>query len=82
MDIFNEVKQLIIQQIKRRQVDSNELTKDTQLETLGLDSLDLAELVMNIEEKFEIKEELQQEELINIKTINDIVKIVESRLAK
>lgn len=51
--------------------DANSLTKDTSFkEDLGADSLDLFEMVMALEEEFEV--EIPTEDLENIKTIGDV----------
>lgn len=54
--------------------DSLVVTEDANFEELGLDSLDIAELVMNIEEEFNVTIEMNEP----IKTIGDLIKIIES----
>ena len=51
-----------------------ELTPEAQLEALGLDSLSTIEFMFSIEDEFEIK---LQDDRVEIKTIQDIVNIVE-----
>jgi acyl carrier protein len=46
-------------------------------EDLGVDSLDLFELVMELEEEFGI--EIPSEDLENLNTIGDVAKYIESR---
>lgn len=46
-------------------------------EDLGVDSLDLFELVMEMEEEFGI--EIPSEDLENLNTIGDVAKYIESR---
>ena len=48
------------------------------VEDLGLDSLDAVELAISVERKFEI--EVPEEELTKLKTVADMVALVESRL--
>jgi len=48
------------------------------VEDLGLDSLDAVELAISVERKFDI--EVPEEELTMIKTVGDMVSLVESRL--
>jgi len=55
--------------------DSVELTPETDLTTLGADSLDLVELVMEIEEEFDV--DLPDEEANSYKTIGQIVEQVD-----
>lgn len=57
-------------------VDVEEIKLETSFEELGLDSLDIVELVMNIEEEFDI----QIEEGENFKTVGDVVSYIESKI--
>ena len=80
MDTFEKIRELIVKQIKRKSIDPNEIKLDTSLDNLGFDSLDVAELVIEIETELAIKKQLEQEELIKVKCIKDIVDIVDERL--
>lgn len=80
MNTFERIKNLIVKQIIRRTIKPEDITLDTQLDTLGFDSLDVAELVIEIENEFEIKKQLEQEELASVKCVKDIVSIVDERL--
>ena len=56
----------------------NTLTAETSFkEDLGADSLDLFEMVMALEEEFEV--EIPTEDLENIKTIGDVEAYLQSR---
>ena len=58
--------------------DVNTLTAETSFkEDLGADSLDLFEMVMAMEEEFEV--EIPTEDLENIKTIGDVEAYLQSR---
>ena len=58
--------------------DVNTLTAETSFkEDLGADSLDLFEMVMALEEEFEV--EIPTEDLVNIKTIGDVEAYLQSR---
>ena len=58
--------------------DVNTLTAETSFkEDLGADSLDLFEMVMELEEEFEV--EIPTEDLENIKTIGDVEAYLQSR---
>jgi acyl carrier protein len=50
------------------------------VEDLGLDSLDAVELAISVERKFDI--EVPEEELTKLKTVADMVALVESRVQK
>lgn len=57
-------------------IDVNELNEDMNFQDdLNADSIELVELVMTIEEEFEI--EVSEEDLENLKTIGDVIDYVE-----
>ncbi|MCY2902875.1 phosphopantetheine-binding protein [Mycoplasmopsis arginini] len=53
---------------------------DTLIKDLNIDSLDLVLLVSDLESKFKI--EIKDEELMNLKTINDIIDIINQKYIK
>lgn len=67
---FQKVKEIIIEQLG---LDGSEIKEDTSFEALGLDSLDIVELLMAMEEEFGI--EIKAEEAG--KTISDLVKYID-----
>ena len=72
--VLEKVKAILAEQFD---VDENKITADTDLqEDLGADSLDVVDLLMSIEDEFDV--EVPDEEIENIKTVGDIVKYVES----
>lgn len=71
-DIEHSVKKIISEQIGK-EVDT--ITNDMLLKkNLGLDSLDIIELVMSLEDFFNIK--IQDEDIGNLRTVMDIIKYV------
>ena len=73
--IFDKVKEIIIDQLD---VEEDKVTAEASItEDLGADSLDVVDLVMSIEESFDI--EIPDEEVENIKTVGDIVKFIEAK---
>lgn len=71
--MFEELKELIVEELN---IDEASVTPEaTFKEDLGVDSLDLFELVMSLEEKFGI--EIPSEDLENLLTVGDVVKYVE-----
>ena len=77
-EIFEQVKEVIADRLG---VDPDEIKWESRLiEDLGADSLDNAELVMNLEEKFGI--EIPDEDQTKIQTIEDIVNYIEDKLNK
>ncbi len=72
-EIFEKLKELVVDQLG---VDEDEVTMEATMQgDLGADSLDLVDLVMNVEEEFGVK--VADEDLENIKTIGDIVDYIE-----
>lgn len=61
------------------ELDEAELQPDRQLETLGLDSLSVIEFMFVLEDEFKIK---LSDERVEIKTIQDIVTIVDRLVAE
>ena len=58
-------------------VDEDEITMDTSFrDDLGADSLDVVDLLMSIEDEFEV--EVPDDEIENIKTVDDLVKYIEN----
>ena len=64
-----EVKDLLVESINKLEFDAIKLT-DT-LEDLGADSLDSVEIIMSLEEKYNIK--ISEDVFANIHTVQDIV---------
>lgn len=56
-----------------REMDTAEITLETNFEEIGLDSLDLVDLVMMMEEEFGIEIEITG----NIKKVSDLVELIE-----
>ena len=76
-EIFKTIQSLIAEQFA---VEPEEVTMETALEEdLGADSGDLVELVMAMEEEFEIGE-VGEEELGGMKTVGDAVNFIASRM--
>lgn len=75
MATVEKIKQIIAEQLNKsveELTDEKEIVKD-----LGADSLDVVELLMNIEEEFDMT--VPEDVAVNIKTIGDIVKIIEEK---
>lgn len=81
MDIYETLKKLLCKQIKRKTFDVDKLTEDTSLDELGLDSLDSAELIINIEDEFQLPE-ISQEEMVSISKISDLKNLIEKYTSK
>lgn len=74
MALFDDVKDVVIEQLN---VDPAEVKEDSKfVEDLGADSLDVVELVMALEEKFDI--EIPDQDAEKIVTVSDAIKYIES----
>ncbi|MEG0702854.1 MAG: acyl carrier protein [Christensenella sp.] len=58
---------------EKMDIDVEEITMDATFESLKIDSLDMVEIVMDIEEEFDIS----VEEAENLKSVADLVKYIE-----
>lgn len=75
--ILEKLQTLIADQLG---VDDNSITMDTNFEEdLGVDSLDIVELSMALEEEFDIGE-MSEEDLATIKTVGDLVNYLQGKL--
>ena len=72
--VFEKVKVILAEQVD---VEEDTITMDTNLEEdLSADSLDVVDLLMSIEDEFEI--EIPDEEIDNIRTVAELVSYIES----
>ena len=72
--VFEKIKGLVVDQLD---VDADKVTEDASItEDLGADSLDVVDLVMSIEEEFDM--EIPDDAVEKIKTVGDIVKYIEN----
>ena len=77
MAIFDDVKEVVVEQLN---VNPDEVTESSDfVEGLGADSLDVVELVMALEEKFEV--EIPDEAAESIKSVKDVVAYIENAKA-
>ena len=76
-EIFKTMRDLVAEQFA---MDPAEITMETSFEEdLGADSVDLVELVMAMEEEFDMGE-AGEDELTGLKTVGDAVNYVASKL--
>ena len=75
--IFEKLKELISEQMG---VEANAITLESNFEEdLGVDSLDIVELSMALEQEFDIGE-MSEEDLATIKTVGDLVSYLQKQL--
>ena len=76
-EIFKTMQDLIAEQFA---LDADEISMDSSfVDDLGADSVDLVELVMAMEEEFDIGE-IDEEDLAGLKTVGDCVRYLNSKL--
>ncbi|TCL58301.1 acyl carrier protein [Hydrogenispora ethanolica] len=72
MDIFAKVKEIVVEQLG---VDEEEVSEQASfVDDLGADSLDIVELVMALEEEFDL--EIPDEDAEKITTVGDAVNYI------
>jgi acyl carrier protein len=75
MSVEEEVVDIVVEQLG---VDKDDITFDKSfVEDLNADSLDLTELIMTLEERFNC--EISQEEAEQLKTVGDVVAYINKR---
>ena len=73
--VFENVKELISEQLD---VKADDITEASSIQDdLGADSLDVVDLVMALEDEFDV--EIPEDQVENIKTVGDIVKFIEDK---
>lgn len=73
-DTFERVKKIIVDRLG---VDESKITLEASFkEDLGADSLDVVELVMELEDEFDM--EISDEDAEKISTVGEVVKYIES----
>lgn len=72
MDFYDKIKERLEPKLKGQKLTTDSLFKD-----LGVDSLDLVDLVFELEE--EIGVEFQDEELLKLKSVQDLLDLIDSK---
>lgn len=73
--IFEKVRAILVEQLD---VDEDAVTLESSIiDDLGADSLDVVDMVMSLEEEFDI--EIPDEDIEGMKTVGDIVKFIEAQ---
>lgn len=73
-DVYDRVKRIVVDRLG---VDESQVAPEASFkEDLGADSLDVVELVMELEDEFDL--EISDEDAEKISTVGDVVKYIES----
>ena len=71
--VFEKIREILCNQFD---VEENEITLTTRIgEDLGADSLDAVDMLMSLEDEFDV--EIPDEEIENIRTVGDLVTYIE-----
>ena len=75
-DTIDKIAEFLSQQLN---VDKNSITKDSKIvEDLGADSLDIVELLMTLEDAYNIK--VEDDEATGISTVGDIAELLKTKI--
>ncbi len=79
--MMNKLEQEIINTIAEEgEIDKSDITLDSGLYDLGIDSLSSLEILVALEDKYDIT--IEQERLKNLDSVREIVKVVSNELKK
>lgn len=73
--VFEKIAAMLAEKLER---DAAEIKMDTEFSTLGIDSLDVMELLMNLEEELGTEIEMGENK---VNTVGDLVKLIEEKQA-
>lgn len=72
MDIYAKLNDIV-----RKKIKGKEVTPESNLKDLGLDSLDKADIMISIEDEFGI--EFEEEEMLSVTTVSDLKELIEKK---
>ena len=74
--VFEKIKKILADQLD---AEESQMTMETKIEEdLSADSLDVVELLMSIEDEFNV--EIPDEEIENLQTIGDVVEYIQANM--
>lgn len=76
VNLSDKVKQILAEQLS---VDQADLTDNTSFDDLNADSLDVVEVIMALEEEFDI--EIPDEDAEKIRTVGDVIEYIKDRIS-
>lgn len=75
---FDKVKKLLVDQLN---IPADKVLENSKIiDDLGADSLDVVEMLMTLEDEFNVT--VTDEESVNLKTVGDIVKLIDKKTSK
>lgn len=72
--VFEKIAAMLAEKLE---CEASEISMDTKFETLGIDSLDVMELLMNVEEEFGTEVEMGEGK---VNTVGDLVALIEAKV--
>ena len=69
--IFEKVKEIIADKIE---IDQDKISMESSFEDLQIDSLDMVEIIMDLEDAFDVNLDTEEE----IKTVEDLIRFIEA----
>lgn len=76
--MFEKIKAILADQLN---IKADKIQENSKIiEDLGADSLDIVEMLMTVEDKFNVS--VSDEEAVNMRTVKDIVSLLESKIKK
>ena len=73
--VFEKIAEMLAEKLE---CDASEIKMETEFSTLGIDSLDVMELLMNLEEAFDTEIDMGENK---VNTVADLVKLIEEKVA-
>ena len=74
MNVFDKIVETIVD---AKGIDAAQITSESTFKDLNVDSLDIAEMAMTLEDEFGITIELEE----GVATVRDLVKLIDERIA-
>ena len=68
---------LVSYAVKQLELDASEITPESSFESLGIDSLDIVEMIMDLESELGVELEMEDQQ---ISTFGELAKFIETKL--
>jgi acyl carrier protein len=75
---MEENKKTIVRNLIKEKLGKDEIDETATLATYGLDSLDVMEFLMDLENKFDVR--FEGEDLAKVKTVGELLKIIDETI--
>ena len=75
---MSEEKRMVAENLIKEKLNIKEIDNNATLDTYGLDSLDVMEFLLDIEDKLNIK--FENEEFKDLKTVGELIKLIDEKI--